>query len=385
MQNIVIWLQINTANFLREWQISSFLVQAALLFVGFAIYFKMGISVPEIPDLRVYYYKLSRFFGFFSFSILLNIAGVYYSSNLQLSHMLKTLSIGIGLLIIVALIQNLNKLEIIKFNKNILYLLLGITGFVLILSLAPSNIIAPIISLPIWFAIPFIFFYISYQKEEKLRFQSFFLGLGFLLFFGGIIVIPNILDNLIPNIRYSSDSILSLYYNFLSIGMIYVGLVLVLYFGQVNYLKETKWLARINSIHVLRKNGEFIVYKDFKTDEISLKISDRQKMIKEIIESSIKSQKSLKFLLGNLIKLDRSMKIIEKEDKVYIFKEGIHVNALLITQEKGEFYENKLQKFVRDFELYYDEFLSKWTGNLDLFETSFALIDQYFPIGGVLE
>jgi hypothetical protein len=299
--------------------------------------------------------------------------------------MLKTLSIGIGLLNITRLIQNLNKLEIIKFNKNILYLLLGITGFVLILSLSPNNIIAPIISLPIWFSIPFIFFYISYHKEEKIRFQSFFLALGFLLFFGGLIIIPNILDNLIPNIRYSSDSIFSLYYNFLSIGMTYVGLILALYFGQVNYLKETKWLARINSIHVLRKSGEYIVYKEFKTDDISPKIADRQKMIKEIIESSIKSEKSLKMLLGNLIKLDRSMKIIEKEDKVYIFKEGIHVNVLLITKEKGEFYENKLQKFVRDFELYYEEFLSNWTGNLDLFETSFALIDQYFPTGGVLE
>ncbi|MFX1449256.1 MAG: hypothetical protein ACFFCM_00355 [Promethearchaeota archaeon] len=378
-------MEINTSNYLREWQICSFLVQSALLLVAFAIYFKMGISVSEIPDLRAFYYKLSRFFIFLHFSILLYTAGVYYCSNLQLSYILKTLAIGIGLLDITSLINFLNKLEIINLNKNIIYFILGIDVFVLILSLFPNNIVAPIVSLPIWFSLPFIIFYIAYRKEEKLRFQSFFLALGFLVFFGGLIVIPDILDNLIPDIRNFSNTFSALYYNYISFVMIYFGLLMILYFGQINYFKQTKWLVRINSIYILRKNGDYILSKDFKTSEIPTQINERQKIIKNIIENTIKSEKSLKIILGNLIKLDRTMKIIEKENKVYMFKEGIYVDVLLITEESGEFYENKLQKFARDFELLFADFLLEWSGNLELFEPSFKLIDRYFEIGGGLK
>lgn len=364
MQDLIIWFQINTADSLREWQIGSFAAQAAILFIGFAIYFKKGISSSEILSLRSFYYKLAVFFLIFSFSIFLNISGVYYSSNPDVSYMKITFAVGTGLAGITIFIQNLEHLEIINTKRILTLLSADVTVAILMFSLLPPNIIMPILALPIWLLIPFIFFYISFQKQGKIRLKSFFLAFGFLLFFGGLIVIPDLFENSISNIYNSTNSILYIYYNYISFGLVYIGILMILCFGSINFFVQGKWTEKIDSIYIFLKNGDDLIHKVLNNKKNPQLIAEWQNQIKLYLENSVKT--------------DKTIKVIEKEGKFLFFEEGIHTVALMIAEENQKIFEKKIKAFLRDFELLYGEFLSNWDGDLNIFESAYPLIDRHF-------
>jgi len=370
LENLIMWFEIKTANYLREWQICSFAVQAIILFIGFAYYFKKGIGFPENLNLRSFYYRLAIFFAFLGASIFIYLTGTYWASSYEVLYLLKTFAIGIALIGMTLLFRNLENLKIINTNQIIPRCSVAITIIVFILILAPPNVFTPIIALIDWLIIPLsLFFYISLREEGRVRSQSLFLTFGFALFFGGLMVIPTIIDTLIPNIRFLPNSIFYFYYNYVSMLMVYCGLIMMLVFGRINYFIEIKWGEKISSILILRKTGELVLHKIMKKSEEDLiKLTEKQDLLKKFAKSLNES--------------DIPKKIFERNGLTLIFDEGIHILALLIVDEQRSFFKTKLKEFIRDFELLYADFMENWEENLDVFESSYSLIDQHFQTGG---
>ena len=127
LENLISWIETISANYLREWQISSLAVQAAILLIGFAYYFKKGIGFTENLNLRSFYYRISFFFVIIGLGIFQYITGVYYISDLQVSYMYKTLGIAIGLAGLTFLFQNLENLKIIDTRNIIPRISIGFT------------------------------------------------------------------------------------------------------------------------------------------------------------------------------------------------------------------------------------------------------------------
>ncbi|MHA1377019.1 MAG: hypothetical protein ACTSRG_01430 [Candidatus Helarchaeota archaeon] len=370
-ENLITWFEIQTADYLREWQICSFSVQGALLLIAFAYFFKKGIGFKENLNLRSFYYRLSIYFVILGWSIFNYIISVYYIQDIQLSYMMKTLSIGVGLIGTTLLFRNLEKLKIMSTNKILPRVSAVFTAVIFILIFLPSNPITPIIALIDWLILPFsLFLCISYKTKGRIRLQSLFLTFGFAFFFSGLIVIPDIIESLIPNIRFLPGSALYIYYNYVSFMMVYCGLIMIIVFGRINYFIEIKWGEKINSLLILMKNGEFILYREFNTAEKKpMAIEEGKELIQQF-------SKRLK-------EMDNPPKIMEKGGNTLFFKEGIYVLALLVTDEYMKFFETKFKEFLRDFELLYYDFLMNWDADLKVFESTYALIDRHFQTGGI--
>lgn len=125
--------------------------------------------------------------------------------------------------------------------------------------------------------------------------------------------------------------------------------------------------VEVKGIYVITQDGRCLVEMSFKdvlidTDLITSALSAVGSLIKESIHS------------------EKRLSLIDHGDVKILVEYGQHVNSALIADKETPDIRERLAKFLIIFEATYQEFITKWTGDVRPFYKAYKLIERYFGV-----
>jgi len=251
-------------------------------------------------------------------------------------------------------------LKLLSIILSVIFLIVAIYSFRDIELIPPTEIQFPhyfnyfisFIVLPL-FVIPiFLFFHYSYNT----RIQSPPHAKRILLL--GIAVIL-ILVTYFPEIIASATlaNILRIFY---------LAAVLIFYICFTRFI-ELNWPQKIRHLYVIfPEKGISLFDYSFKQEET---------MESQFIASTLSGFVSM---IQKFIKSEKKLRIVDYEDVKLLMASGRFIAAILITEENYPILRKKLDAFVQEFELHFENELSAFSGSVRPFQTAKALIENIF-------
>ena len=85
-------------------------------------------------------------------------------------------------------------------------------------------------------------------------------------------------------------------------------------------------------------------------------------------------------LIKESVRSEAKLKSIDHEDVKVLIEYGDYVNASIIADKETADIRDRLDRFLKEFETNYQEYVSHWTGDVRPFFEAYKLIESYFGI-----
>lgn len=216
------------------------------------------------------------------------------------------------------------------------------------------------------YLLPFPFFCISLWYFVFIRPTSGFLRrrmilavFGFLNLLVGFFLRYNFMVQLFGTYIYLVGTIISIF------GVILIG------YGFIAFstFSDIKWKEKLREIFVISEGGICIFAYSFEkktplddTDLIAGGFSGIQSMLSEMVKTS------------------ENLQLINYQNLKIMLEQGRKVFFILIINEESSFLYFKLKHFSEEFQNFFQDVLAKWTGKIEVFQPTRALIDRIFEV-----
>lgn len=221
------------------------------------------------------------------------------------------------------------------------------------------RIFAWLSTIPAYILLFFYFFRVSKKLWSKYKRLSIGLFIGVFLWLFGFAATSDIVINLFNSffIRLIGD-----------IGII-IGITIIgIFLNFIPSLSEIGWQQKIKYLTLFSKAG--ICYYD--------EIFQKKIGSEDLILSGALS--GVKIFIENLLKNDHELKVLSRENDVYLFEEGKYAIGVLVVQEELEILKYKLKQIIAKFEEFFGEILPNWNGFRGVFQPTNNIINDVLEI-----
>ena len=203
------------------------------------------------------------------------------------------------------------------------------------------------------------------QVKRELRLKSVFLA-----FFLAIIPVVRIVHLSYYPLLGNSPFIMILFHTVMIILLLPFA-IMVLY--DLKFLETLFSFFAVNALFIIKDSGQTIFGYNFKSLENKEYFSRQQLLLGGFLYAISKGLENTLYFHGKL-------KTIEIGDTSLLIRNGTHVFAVLFTSEVNQIIKEKLENFLTEFEITYQQELKDWTGAISNFDnTQFInLVLKYF-------
>ncbi|HUY01564.1 MAG TPA: hypothetical protein VMV49_18515 [Candidatus Deferrimicrobium sp.] len=130
---------------------------------------------------------------------------------------------------------------------------------------------------------------------------------------------------------------------------------------------EFDWAEKLRELFIIAPSGATLFHYSF-MDKPNLPSPD-------LISSGLTG---IKDILAEMVQSTKVLKVVEHQDTKIIFEYGTYSTIALIADENFKIYHSKLTLLKNKFENLFQDFLTYWTGEVDVFIPSGRLIEEIF-------
>ncbi len=147
--------------------------------------------------------------------------------------------------------------------------------------------------------------------------------------------------------------------------------VCVLGFGFSGFstFSDLKWQNKLREIFVIAESGVCLFAFSF---DQNLPLEDT-----DLIAGGFSG---IQGILSEMVKTSESLHLIDYQNMKIMLEQATRVMFVLIIKEESSFLEYKLKVFSEEFQKFYEEILDKWTGDIEVFKPTNAIIQRVFEV-----
>lgn len=239
-----------------------------------------------------------------------------------------------------------------------------IIGVYLTLTATDTDILALysiIASLPIIFGLILWYFVFIKPSSDLIRKRMIFAMMGMI-----IVATALILRSRLGNVFFGDFSHLA--GNIIALG----GVLFVWYgFSALETVSDLGWKVKLRELFVISKNGIALYAFSFEQN-ISLQDSD-------LIASGFSG---IQALLSEMVKTEESLTLINYHNLKILVEQVAGLMFVLVLKEESSYLKYKLRRFSEAFQDFFQDVLTSWHGETDIFIPTKSIIQQVFEIGG---
>jgi len=212
--------------------------------------------------------------------------------------------------------------------------------------------------IPIGFLIVLLVYYLVWKASGQMRQKMIIFIIGYILFLIAIMQIVQVIlfdQYIIP-------------FEIKTLVLIATILSGYSFYSIPSGVTEFYWAKKIRHLYMLTPQGICIFQKPFKTKSIT---------DEDLFGGSLIAIQSL---MQEMIKSEKMLRVIDHEDAKIIFKQGIHVIAIMVADEDLSVVQFKLEKLLKEFEMIFGALMETWSGELNLFKPLDAMVNRIFDI-----
>ncbi len=132
---------------------------------------------------------------------------------------------------------------------------------------------------------------------------------------------------------------------------------------------EFDWTEKLRELFIIAPNGATLFHYSFIKKPI-LPAPD-------LISSGLTG---IKDILAEMVQSTKVLKVVDHQDVKIIFEYGTYSTIALIVDENFKIYHSKLTLLIAKFENLFQDFLSHWSGEVEVFIPSRRLIEEIFSV-----
>lgn len=311
--------------------------------IGFFFYFLLLFYEPSFPYLNLFDITTKiMWFGIFAMTFTFE-----YTKILKTRYVFTSLDIVVTIFA-VFLLPFFPTLTI--FTNIIFYPLVGILIFLL----------------------PSTYFMLARREKESIRVHSLFFGLGIFFLISSVLIVRHALANVYLTVIITwFEMVFRIPYDVFTTALLVFGFVLMAGYGSVKFFEELRWTEQLVGLYVYdHDSGVNMFDYQFKQADMSKHYLDEL-----LISAGISG---IVIVLGEMTDGSESLKIIEQENRKILIETGTATTCVLIVKENLTILRNKLEDFLRDFELIFEDTIKSWGGKLNLFDPAELLVQKHF-------
>ncbi|NVM31258.1 MAG: hypothetical protein HWN65_20640 [Candidatus Helarchaeota archaeon] len=151
------------------------------------------------------------------------------------------------------------------------------------------------------------------------------------------------------------------------IGMIATSTLLGFCFLSFETFTEFGWKDKLKELFIIAPSGATLFHYSF--------IKEARSRDPDLITSGLTGVKGI---LGEMVQSKKTLKVVDHQDVKIIFEYGAHATLALIAQENLRILHSKLATLSTQFENLFQDVLSHWVGETEVFLPSKHLIEEIF-------
>lgn len=208
-----------------------------------------------------------------------------------------------------------------------------------------------------------IFFILAFKRlhekaEHPLRRQVKFLIVGFTFFLGGTLLSADDLVLFSGGLSYIAGSIMMIG------GISAVNFVVL----RMPSFGELDWRSKIKELYLISQTGAPLLYIDFESGISTVGPN-------QVLTAAVISALSLGLKGAGK---DGKVKMVDQGDLKFLFGYTENVILVLAVREDLVIIRQKIDEFLKEFSILYDEILKSWDGNISVFRPAAALAMNIF-------
>jgi len=130
---------------------------------------------------------------------------------------------------------------------------------------------------------------------------------------------------------------------------------------------EFDWTEKLRELFIIAPNGATLFHYSF--------LKKPNLPAPDLISSGLTG---IKDILAEMVQSTKVLKVVDHQDTKIIFEYGTYSTIALIADENFKIYHSKLTLLITKFENLFQDVLSHWTGEVDVFIPSGRLIKEIF-------
>ncbi|MHA1783762.1 MAG: hypothetical protein ACTSVY_07730 [Candidatus Helarchaeota archaeon] len=345
-----------------EWRYVLFPLEfiIVVIFLEISVYFfykhlqNLSKSIPSFIEVNWGVIFLS-----FSISWIFFLFADYYYVNRSLILTLGYFSLTMGGLFFAYRIESSKTLNTKYFFTifSVGTIIVLVTTLLIVPSMLQS--VAALLSVPAYAILALYFFKVIQKIWVKFKWLSIGLIIGVFLWLFGYALSAQIFQDIfnMTAIRAIGD-ILNIF-----------GILLISYFiNTIPSLSEIGWQDKIKYIILTTHSGKCLYNENFK----------EKKQINEVLLAGYLS--GVQIFLKTAMKSKSSLTGISKGEETFMVEEGESILGILIVEQELEILKHYLKKIVKNFEVFFQDSLKDWNGNVKLFQPTKEMINDIILI-----
>ena len=104
-------------------------------------------------------------------------------------------------------------------------------------------------------------------------------------------------------------------------------------------------------------------------------VEQTDSQVPDLISSGLTGVKAI---MSEMVQSQQDLKVVDHQDIKILFEYGTHSTIALIAYENLNIFHSKLALLTSRFENLFDDVLSQWNGDVDVFRPTKRLIDDVF-------
>jgi hypothetical protein len=138
-------------------------------------------------------------------------------------------------------------------------------------------------------------------------------------------------------------------------------------FYTIPSFTEFDWKDKIQSLYLLNQSGICLYNHDFQP---ASSVTDE-----DLFGGGLMAMQSL---IQELIQSEKGLNVIDHQEVKIIFLQSANAIAVLISEEDLYIGRQKIQQFLKEFELLYGEIMKDWVGDLHIFKPLTPIVNRIF-------
>ncbi|MFX1453210.1 MAG: hypothetical protein ACFFCM_20420, partial [Promethearchaeota archaeon] len=130
---------------------------------------------------------------------------------------------------------------------------------------------------------------------------------------------------------------------------------------------EFGWKEKLKELYIIAPNGGTLFHYSFEKETIQ--------KVHDLVSAGLTGYKEI---IAEIIQSKQTLKVMDHQDLKILFEYGTYSTIALIAYENLKIYQSKLDSLIKQFENLFQDVLSNWNGETELFLPSKRLIEEIF-------
>ncbi|MFX1298355.1 MAG: hypothetical protein ACFFD2_26310 [Promethearchaeota archaeon] len=225
-----------------------------------------------------------------------------------------------------------------------------------------------ILLIPIGILISLFAYHLIWKSSGQIRQKMLIVTVGYITFIVAIVLVVRF----ILFIEYTVPFELNKYVIPLEVkSLVLLASILAGYgFYAIPSFTEFDWKDKINSLYLISSSGICLFQQNFK----SVHIKDEDLFGGGLV--------AMQALIQEMIQSDKALRVIDHEDLKIIFERSFlsKVLVIMIAEEDLFTVHEKLQQFLKEFDLLFGDVIQEWRGDLNIFKPLEPIVNRIFEL-----